>query len=335
MEGALSRDTTGASVCPVTRVPAAEWHLRSLPGNADATRPDVLVAAWAGEDWGVLSLAELRACGLSRKAVMWRVRAGWLHPLHRTVYAVGHPNVSIEGRLLAAVKACGPGAVASHFSAAVLWGLMRWDGRRPEVLVASRSTRRHPGLRVHRTARLEFRDVARRRCVPVTSPARTLVDIASMLGPRPLRRAVREAQAQRIVALPHIVEALSRLGPCRGSAKLAAIVATGPAPTRSELEDVVLDLLLRGGLQHPHVNVPLLLGGRRVIPDFRWAARRVVVEADGAAWHENRLAREDDAARQAVLEAHGERVVRVTWQQAVGRPAETIARIRAAGAPSG
>jgi len=96
----------------------------------------------------------------------------------------------------------------------------------------------------------------------------------------------------------------------------------------------VLDLMLDGGLEHPDVNVPLMLGGRRVIPDFRWPRERLVVEADGAAWHDNKVAREDDAERQALLEASGERVVRVTWQQAVERPAETLARFRAAGAPS-
>jgi very-short-patch-repair endonuclease len=71
-----------------------------------------------------------------------------------------------------------------------------------------------------------------------------------------------------------------------------------------------------------------------VIPDFRWPDARLVVEADGAAWHDHRLAREDDAERQALLERHGERVLRVTWAQAVARPAETLIRLRAAGAPS-
>jgi hypothetical protein len=115
---------------------------------------------------------------------------------------------------------------------------------------------------------------------------------------------------------------------------LARILATGPAPTRSVLEDAVLDLMLRGGLAHPDVNVPLWLDGRRVVPDFRWPEQRLIVEADGAAWHDNRLARQDDAERQALLEAHGERVVRVDWQQTVARSAQTFRRIVAAGAPT-
>ena len=92
----------------------------------------------------------------------------------------------------------------------------------------------------------------------------------------------------------------------------------------------MLDLLLRGGLPHPDVNKPLVRLGRRIIPDFRWPGQRLVVEADGAAWHDGKLAREDDAERQAVLEACGERVIRVTWDQAVRRPGQLLARVWAA-----
>ena len=96
---------------------------------------------------------------------------------------------------------------------------------------------------------------------------------------------------------------------------------------------MVFDLILDSGLTRPDVNKPLLLAGRRLIPDFRWPEQQVVVEADGGAWHDNQIAREDDAERQALLEEHGERVLRVTWSQAITRPGETVARIRAAGVP--
>jgi hypothetical protein len=309
---------------------------RSRGPQADKldARPDVRVAAMAGGEWGVLSVDELRDCGLSRKAVAVRVARGSLHPMYRGVYAVGHANPPLEGRFLAAVKACGPDAVLSHFSAAALLGLVRWDGRHPEVTVLRRGTRVHRRIRVHRTQSLDPQDVARYRGIPITSPARTLIDLAGALDSRRLRRAVRQAQSLRLVQLRHLTEALTRLGPRRGSRKLRRILATGPAPTRSELEDVVLDLILGGGLEHPDVNVPLVLAGRRVVPDFRWPSRKLVVEADGAAWHDDRLSREDDAERQALLEAHGERVLRVTWKQSIARPRETLARIRAAGAPA-
>ncbi len=167
----------------------------------------------------------------------------------------------------------------------------------------------------------------------MTAPARTLLDLGAVVEYPTLRRAVRQAQSLHGVDIRQLIEILGRLGPRRGSRKLARVVATGPAPTRSELEDAVLDLVLSGGLAHPEVNAPLILGGRRVVPDFRWPVERLVVEADGAAWHDHKVAREDDAERQALLEAHGERVVRVTWRQAITRRGETLARIRGAGAP--
>lgn len=275
----------------------------------------------------MLSLDELRECGLSDQAVGVRVRNGRLHKLHRAVYAVGHRNPPLEGRLLAAVKACRPRGVLSHYSAAALWGFVAWDDRRPEVTVAGAGTRVHRGLRVHRTKSLPRRDVTRRRGIPVTTPARTLFDLASILDYRSLRRAVRQAQALRRVNVRQLTEVLARLRPRRGAGKLARVVATGAAPTRSELEDVVLDLILDGGLAHPEVNVPIWLDGRCLVPDFRWPRERLIVEADGAAWHDHRLAREDDAERQALLEAHGERIVRVTWPQAVGQPAQTLSRL--------
>lgn len=293
------------------------------------SRADVQVARRAAEESGVLDLDELRACGLSRNGVAVRVRNGWLHPLYCGVYAVGHPALTVRARWLAAVKSIGRGAALSHFSAAALWGFLDWDGRRPEVTVARTGFRSRGGIRVHCSSVLERRDVMRHEGVPVTTPARTLVDLAAVVNESMLRTAVRRALGRGRVSVRQVVEARRRLGPRRGSAGLDRVLATA-APTRSELEDVVLDLFLEAGLSSPEVNKPLLLAGRRVIPDFRWPDRHLVVEADGAAWHDNPVARKADAERQALLEAAGERVVRVTWAQAVSRPARTIARVRAA-----
>jgi very-short-patch-repair endonuclease len=296
-------------------------------------RPDVRVARAAAEQWGVLSLDELFACGLLPGAVATRLRNGRLHPIHRGVYAVGHRKLPLEGRFLAAVKACGASAVPSHHSAAALWGFMPWEERYPEVTVVGPSSRRHPGLRVHRTRSLDLDDRTRHRAIPVTTPARTLLDLAATLDPKPLRAATRRAQSLYRVNVRQLAETLARHRGRKGAARLADIIATGPAPTKSELEDVVLDLILRGGHVHPDVNVPYYVEGRRTIPDFRWPEQRLVLEADSTTWHDNPLAREDDAQRQALLEAHGERVLRVTWKQAIARPGPTLARIRAAGAP--
>jgi hypothetical protein len=281
----------------------------------------------------VVSIAELRACGLSDSAVHSRVRRGWLHVLHRGVFAVGHPEPPLEGRFLAAVKACEPDAYLSHFAAAVRYGLVEWD-RRPIDVTTRRGTRHaRRGLRVHGSSLLDPSDVGRLGPMPITSPSRTLIDCASVLSFKRLRRAVRQAQSLRLVQLPDLARVMARLGPRRGTANLAGILSTGPAPTRTDLEDVVLDLILAAGLPHPDVNKPMRLDGRTVIPDFRWPDRRLVVEADSAAWHDNKLAREDDAERQALLEAHGERVVRVTWDDSLSRPRQTLDRLRLAFGP--
>ena len=110
------------------------------------------------------------------------------------------------------------------------------------------------------------------------------------------------------------------------------MIATGAAPTQSELEDVVLDLLLRGGFAHPRVNAPLFLAGRRIVPDFLWPEQRLVIEADGP-HHEDPFERVADRERQRILEAHGYRVLRVTWAQAILQPGRTLRRFRDAGAP--
>jgi very-short-patch-repair endonuclease len=292
------------------------------------------VARRAATEWSVLSVDELYACGLSPTAVAGRVLNGHLHPMYRGVYAVGHAKPPLEGFFLAAVKACGHSTLLSHYAATAHWNMLPWDARILEVTVIGSATSTHEAIRVHRTGCLDPRDRRCHRGIPVTSPARTLLDLAgTRITDKRLRRAVREGLATKRVTIAELVDVLARHPGRRGSRRLAAIVAAG-VPTRSELEDATLDLMLRGGFAHPDVNVALVLAGRRVVPDFRWPDQRLVVEADGAAWHDNPLAREDDAERQALLEAHGERVIRVTWEPVVARPRQTLARIKAAGAPT-
>jgi very-short-patch-repair endonuclease len=293
-------------------------------------RPDAAIARLAAEQWAVLSTEELRRCGLSREMIAARARRGFLHRLHRGVYAVGHPNVPVEGAFLAAVKACGDGAVLSHFSAAALWGMVDWDERTPEVTVCDTTWRKHPGVRVHRTQILEARDWRHRNGIPVTAPARTALDLAAQLRFVDARRAIRQALSDRFLTMRDLIEIVGRQSARPGARALRRIIAAAPAPTRSLLEDLVLDVIRVAGLERPDVNVPIVIDGRRVIPDFRWPSRRLVVEADGRRWHDNQLAREDDAERQALLEAHGERVIRINWEQAIRRRAETVARLRAA-----
>jgi predicted transcriptional regulator of viral defense system len=152
--------------------------MRHKPDN----RPDLRVAELAAQEWSVLSIEELRACGLSRRGIVRRTEAGRLHRKYKGVYAVGHPNLSLEGEFLAAVKACGPGVVLSHFSAAALWGMVEWDGRRIEVSIRDTTPRAHHGVRVHRTRYLDPVDVRWEKRIPVTAPARTALDLCSKLA---------------------------------------------------------------------------------------------------------------------------------------------------------
>jgi hypothetical protein len=295
----------------------AERHLSGAYRHLADTR----LAGLAGEAWGVVSVPELRALGFDRSAIKRRERAGRLIRLYRGVYAVGHVGEARETAWMAAVKACGPGAALSHLDAGELWGFLEPEGDHLPHVTAP-ANRRVPGIRVHRSS-LEPPDVARHRGIPVTTPARTLIDLAAILNERALRHAVRRAQGHRRISLPHMLRTLDRLGARRGTATLRRIIATGPAPTRSVLEDVVLDLFLGAGFEHPDVNKPITVAGHRVIPDFRWPEHRLIVEADGPGWHDRAL----DAERQDLLEAHGERVVRVTWEQATLRRPETVAAL--------
>jgi elongation factor P len=294
------------------------------------TQTDRAVANVAARQIGVVTTDDLRGCGVSKDGAHDRARAGTLHRRHRGVYVVGHANATVDACWLAGVKACGPRAVLSAFAAAALHGYVTWDFREPDVTVASQGTRVRPGLRVHRTNRLDPRDITTVRGIPVTTPARTIVDLAGQATERELKQAVRRAQALHDLEIRDILAALDRAGRRRGATTLRRLLAADPAPTRTVLEDVVLDLILAGGLAPPDVNTPMYLEGQKVVPDFRWPAHRAIVEADGGPWHDRPLARRADAERQALLEQHGERVIRVTWEQAITKPAQTLARIQAA-----
>ncbi len=301
-----------------------------LIGLQTYTSPDFRVADYAAKREGVMAIAELRECGLTDRAIRVRVRNGWLHRLHRGVYAVGHAGVSLRGRFRAAVLACGRGTALAFFAAAGDWEFIPWEERPIEVIVTRGGARRIDGVRVHRSRSLTRRDVRWRDGIPVTSPARTLLDLATVLPERALRRAARQAQALKLVTIRELREITERCNGHRGAAKLRAVVADGPAPTRSPLEDVLLDLLDDAELPRPEINAPLRIGGETIIPDALWRGRRLAIEADSVTWHDHKLTRENDARKQAILEADGWRVLRITHEQAKRHPRQTLARIRSA-----
>jgi hypothetical protein len=291
------------------------------------------VAELAGDQWGVVSTRERLACGHTRDTLATRRRDGHLHRLYRAVWSVGHPNPPWEGRLLAAVKACGPDALLSHYSAAELWGFVDRLDSRPHVTVIGRGSRAHQGINVHISTCLDPLDRRELHRIPVTAAARTLLDVASMLDRQRVRRAVRRALGTGKVTLRQIGLVLDRYAGARGCAVLREAIASGAAPTRSEAESDVLDVILDAGLERPDVNQPLLLNARRIVPDLRWPRERLILEIDSDAWHTDPLARADDRERQAFLEARGETVLRVHWREAVLSPSKFVERLRLRAAP--
>ncbi len=264
---------------------------------------------------GVVDHGQLRVIGLSSSGIGRRVDCGRLHRLHRGVYAVGHPQVGEAGRRWAAVLACGPEAVLSHRSAAAAWDLMRGGG--VIHVTVGRGGRRAPaGVRLHRTRVGSPSELTILRGLPITTPARTLLDLAaSGVRDRRLERLVDRAELLGLVDFAQL-RAMSRHRP--GSAPLNAVLsryAPGPVDTRSRLEEIVYELCDAHGLPRPNVNT-IIEGDVR---DFAWPQRRLVVEADSYTWHRSPSALNDDRARDVPLVLAGWRVLRFTWDQVTKR----------------
>ena len=298
-----------------------------------ATPPDVRAARTAARQHGCIRMDQLAACGLNRAAVARRVRKGWLHRVHTGVYAIGYPSRTLHARFMAAVLAGGEQACLSDWASCALAGLVRWDGRRIDVTVRGTSHRDRPGIRFHRARSLDPRDVTRLHGIPCTTPARAILEIAPQLSDHRLKRLLRKVQAERLANVEQIAAVLHRANGHRDTKRIAAIIDPGPAPTASKHEDVVLDLILRAGFEHPAVNEPLHVTSRPYTPDIRWPAQRLILEIDSSPWHDGPLSQQLDADRQAELEAAGERVLRTTRDQASAAPQQLVARLVAAGAP--
>ena len=214
------------------------------------------IAVLARQQHGVVSRAQLREIGLTDNGIARRIRAGTLHRLHAGVYAVGHTALGARGRWMAGVLAAGPCAALSHHSAAALWELRAVHPVDVHVTVPRTGSRARPGLRIHRSG--TFHDeVSMRHGIPVTTPARTLLDLAATLAERDLQRTLDEAAVQRLVSVSSL-DALARAHPGHhGSAKLKHALQThapGTTVTRSELEERFLPLCKRHSQPTPRVN---------------------------------------------------------------------------------
>jgi hypothetical protein len=295
-------------------------------------RGDRAVAELAERQRGVVSTVQLRAAGLGRGAIASRVRRGWLHRVHRQVYAVGHARLTPRGRMWAAVLACGgaEAAVLSHRTAAAAWDLRPMSSGKLDVTTLRRSAPTAK-LRVHEAHALDPLDdvVHQPDGLPVTSIARTLVDLAGVLTAQQLERTCHRAEIVRQLDVGDIQRLLAdarRPGARNLRAALATLRRAAPDITRSELEERFLALVVDVGLPRPEVNP--VVAGHEV--DFLWRRRRLVVETDGAATHLTPTAFEEDRRRDAALQIAGYRVVRFTWAQVTDDPRRVAATLRAA-----
>jgi very-short-patch-repair endonuclease len=266
-----------------------------------SANPDREIAKIATRQYGVVSIAQLREAGLDGSAVRRRTRAGRLHSIHRGVYVVGHSHLSAEGRWMAAVLACGTGAVLSHRAAAAAWRLLPDQPSAPvDVSVLSDTGKKiKRGIRLHRRPSLDPKSITWHRRIPTTTPARTIIDLGKVVSSAEVRRARRQAA----------VLGLRIDGDDKDDA------------TRSELEFLFLKLCRRYRLPIPEVNVRI----DGVLVDFAWRERRLIVETDGYRYHRGRTSFENERTRDLRLRSNGFEVVRLTYDQVVRQSSETAA----------
>lgn len=272
---------------------------------------------------GVVGRAQLSELGVGRGALANRVKQGRLCPVYRGVYTVGHRLLTKHGRWLAAVLACGPGAVISHRAAAALWGIR--GGTRVELTVP-RGRRPRAGIAMHWAA-LPPDETTVHDGIPTTTVPRTLLDLSAVVQRHELRSAVRRAEQLRLTDPLWLGDLIERYPRRPGAPAIRALIEEaqrGLTTVRSELEERFQAFLLDAGVPQPATNVRI--EGLEV--DCAWEGQRLIAELDGRAWHDANDAFEADRARDRRLEAAGWRVIRITWRQLHDTPAELEVDLR-------
>jgi very-short-patch-repair endonuclease/predicted transcriptional regulator of viral defense system len=285
------------------------------------------IARLAERQHTVISLDQLKRLGLGRAAVAKRAAIGRLHRVHRGVYAVGHPRLTMHGHWMAAVLACGPNAVLSHRSAAGLWGLRPDNRAKTDVSLPRPSARSRPGIDVHRSPTLTPADCTIEDGIPCTTLARTLLDLAEVVHRRSVERAIEQAEVLRLFDLRAVEEVLARAGGRRGAAVIRTVLAEleEPALTDTDLEERFLALCRAASLPRPEVNEWLDIDELPAIKaDFLWRAERLVIETDGWEAHGTRQAFERDRRRDERLKLAGYEPLRFTRRRIVTQPGGVI-----------
>jgi very-short-patch-repair endonuclease len=276
----------------------------------------------ARQQHGVVTRSQLRNLGLTRHGIDHRIARGRLHPLHRGVFAIGRPEVDQLGKWMAAVLACGSDALLSHESAAELWEIRTRKATPIEVSIPANLTRTVPGIRVHRRRRLIPEDRSTHLGIPVTSPVRTLADLAGCLTLGQVEAAVNEADKRNLVSPNLLREALSALTGQPGVARMRRLLDRRTFRlTDSELERRFLRLVRDAGIPTPQTG--LRLNGYRV--DFFWPELGLVVETDGLRYHRTPAQQARDRRRDQAHTATGLTTLRFTHAQVRFEPAEVRA----------
>jgi hypothetical protein len=285
------------------------------------------VGVLATEQYGVLARRQLLGLGFSAKQIETRLASGWLLPLRRDVYAVGHLRVSRRGRWMAAVLACGPDAVLSHESAACFWGLQ--GDRRLVDVNAGRGRQgrlRREGVRLHR-CKLRREEWAEEDGFRVTSVARTLFDLAEAVDYERLKGAAQEAGRLKLLRLGELERVVER-GRGRRALKPMRLLLSGlraPTQTRSPLEERFAEFCEMHRLP-PHATNVLVLGHE---VDALWPAARLVVELDSWEFHRHRDAFQRDRTLDSERLVAGYRTVRVTHDRLDREAPTLLAELRA------
>jgi len=284
------------------------------------------VAELAALQCGVISRRQLLDAGFGIGAIEYGLAQGRLHRLHRGVYAAGHTAPVAGAREWATVLASGAGVVVSHRSAAVLWGLLaeRQTQMPVEVTALGRRVRARRGIVVHHRRPGPPEDCSRREGLPITTPARTILDLAAA-SPRAAERAFEQAAVLRLAGPPKLRAALERDPRARGAVAVRALLrgAEDPALTRSQAEARLLAMIRAAALPRPQTNVQVL--GYEV--DMLWSEQHLVVEVDGFRFHGHRSAFERDRRRANRLQLAGYRVLRVTWRRIDTEPLALVTEL--------
>jgi very-short-patch-repair endonuclease len=241
------------------------------------------------------------------------VKQGFLHPLHRGVYAVGHTVLSPLAAEQAALLACGHPAFVSSCSALHLWEVIKTPPREVHITAVGHHCRKRRGVQLHLTPTIDRRDLRTRRGLPVSSPSRALIEFAATALAVELDDAVAEARALKLVRPGELEAALDRAGRSLGASRMRGFLREedGPGITRSKAERRFRRYLREARLPEPKTNVPL----HGVNADFLWEDEKVILEVDSWQFHGHRRAFENDRKKDMILRDAGYVVIRITWRQ--------------------